>query len=249
VALLKQFKTDFGDIRITRCKSDGTTAYYQNGCFHSQANRRGTSICAYVHVLHELIRQSHARDVLIVGCAGGTLATMLRRLHARVTVVDINPMSFVIARRFFHLPETVRCVRQDGIAHIRSTRKRYDAVVIDVFGSDNTVPKNFRSSSFFESVQDVLAPSGIMLMNVIARDDEDFRADQIALNAQKAGFAVELFDWPGETDRNVLLSAGNLGRAQIPSGHEPGWIRKDLEGIVRRRPYPRPRAHPAAKSA
>jgi len=89
VALLKQFETDYGIIRVTR-ERDGTLAYFQDGSFHSQATSKGVSVCAYVHVIHEIIRQRHARNILIIGCAGGTLATMLSRGHCKVTVVDIN---------------------------------------------------------------------------------------------------------------------------------------------------------------
>lgn len=236
MALLQQFKTDFGTIRVTRSARDGTLAYYENGCFHSQANRNGISICAYVHVIHEIIRQAHARNVLIIGCAGGTLATMLRRLNCKVTVVDINPMAFAVARRYFRLPADVRCVRRDGKAYLRTTRKYYDAVVVDVFGSDNAVPRKFMTEAFFHRVGDVLSPSGVMVMNVMTANDKDMWADVIARNAQSAGMDITMFDWPRQKDRNTLIAGGMSQRTHIPSGREPAWIRHDLRGIIRRRP-------------
>jgi spermidine synthase len=236
--LLKQFNTRFGVIRVTR-SADGVMAYYQNGCFHSQSNKNGTSVCAYVHVINEIVRQSYARNVLIIGCAGGTLATMLRRLHCKVTVVDINYRAFVIARDYFKLPEDVRCVRRDGIAYLRTTRKHYDAIVVDVFGSNNAVPGLFRTEKFFQQVQNVLTPKGIMVMNVITANDKDNRADDIARNAQAAGIDVTLFDWPGEKDRNTILIGNILRRIHIPSGKEPAWIKPDLHGIIRRKPQKR----------
>lgn len=236
MALLKKFETDFGTIRVTRFKRDGSLAYYQNGCFHSQANRKGISICGYVHVIQEVIRQSHARNILIIGCAGGTLATMLRHLKCRVTVVDINPMAFVIARRYFSMPDDVRCVRRDGIAYLRTTRKYYDAVVIDVFGANNAVPPKFVTKDFFKSVRNILSHAGIMVMNVMTMNDEDTRADGIARNAQNAGMDVTLFDWPSQKDRNTLIVGDMRRYVHIPSGHEPSWIQDDLSGIIRRQP-------------
>jgi len=236
LALLKRIPTDYGTISITRSAHDGSMAYYQNGCFHSQATRQGISICAYVHVIHELIRQARARRILIIGCAGGTLATMLRRLHCHVTVVDINPMAFVIARRYFRLPEAVRCVRRDGIGYLRLTRKTYDAVVIDVFGSDNTVPRPFTTDAFFRRVGAVLSSSGLIIMNVITADDTDKRADTIARQAESTGMPITLFDWPRHKDRNTVIVGGDIRRAAIPSGHEPAWMRADFKGLVRRKP-------------
>lgn len=236
MAVVKQYKTDFGTIRVTRSKLDGSIAYYQNGTFHSQANKHGVSVCAYVHVIHEIIRQIHARNILIIGCAGGTLATMLRRLHCRVTAVDINPLAFAIARRHFQLPEDVRCVRRDGIAYLRTTRKHYDAVVVDVFGSDNNVPDIFTSESFFRRLAKVLSPIGVIIMNVITSDDQDLRADKIARNAQSSLGKVTLFDWPGEKDRNTVLVGHLPQRVHIPSGLEPKWLKNDMVGIMRRKP-------------
>ena len=236
MALLKKFETPYGTISVTRDKRDGALAYYQNGSFHSQADDKGDSICVYIHVLHEIIRQSRLRNILIIGCAGGTLATMLRRQHCKVTIVDINPMTFAIARDYFHMPDDVRCVRRDGIAYLRQTPKIYDAVVVDVFGGDNTVPRAFTTAAFFQNVREVLSPVGLMLMNFITADDRDARADAIARNAGLAGMDVTLFDWPRHKDRNTLIIGGAMPRIQIPSGREPAWIRQELRGMIRRKP-------------
>ena len=239
MALLKQFETDFGDIRITRSKRDGSMAYYQNGCFHSQINKRGESVCAYIHAIHEIVRQIHAKHVLIIGCAGGSLATMLKRLHCKVTAVDINPLAFMIARRYFQLPDDVRCVRRDGIEYLRNTRKFYDAIVIDVFGSQNTVPRAFTSSAFFQKVQRVLTPGGVMIMNIITVNDDDGRADDIARHAKATGMDITMFDWPNEMNRNTLVVAGITPHVHIPSGQEPRWMKDDFKGIIRRKPKKR----------
>jgi spermidine synthase len=236
MALLKKYTTPFGAIRIMRDKN-GNISYVQNGCYHSQANRKGISLCAYVHVMLDVIRQKHARNVLIIGCGGGTLATMLRQLHCKVRIIDINPLAFIIARKYFGLPPEVPCVRRDGISYLKATRVKYDAVVIDVFGTNNTVPRTFTTPDFFKKIQHVLSPEGFVIMNVIAVDDGDHRADIIACNAAKAGIDSTLFDWPGQHNRNSLIISGTTRHVHIPSGHEPCWMLPDLKGLTRRKPY------------
>ncbi|MDR3448935.1 MAG: fused MFS/spermidine synthase [Alphaproteobacteria bacterium] len=233
MALVKKFESDFGVISVLRSSHDGGMAYYQNGCFHSQSTRQGISVCAYVHALHEMIRQARARRVLIIGCGGGTLATMLRRLNCRVTVVDINPVSFIVARAYFRLPDDVRCICRDGIAYLRTTCKKYDAVVIDVFGSHNNVPPMFTTEAFFRAVARVLSPSGLMAMNVITANDRDKRAAIIAQRAEAAGMGIALFDWPGQKDRNSLITGNAPRRLRLPSGREPAWMREDMRGLTR----------------
>jgi len=231
MALLKQIKTPFGTIRITR-STDGSLAYYQNGCFHSQADKNGVSVCAYIHVIYELVLQSMAQNVLIIGCAGGTLATMLRRMKCKVTVVDINDAAFTIARDYFKLPKDVHCVTQDGITYLRTTQTLYDAVVIDVFDSDNTVPPDFTTTALFQSIRQVLSPAGIMVMNVITKNDRDKCAKTAAYNAQAAGMPIRLFDWPGGIDRNTLILGGGPDTFTIPSGREPEDVEDDMKGLV-----------------
>jgi predicted membrane-bound spermidine synthase len=236
MALLKQYDTDFGTIRVTQAH-DGSLAYYQNGSFHSQINKDGVSVCTYVHVIHEIIRQSHAHNILIIGCAGGSLATMLRRLHCKVTTVDINPLAFAIARRHFFLPDDVRCVRRDGITYLRTTHKHYDAVIIDVFGSNNAVPPKFTTKSFFHKVEKILSPCGLVIMNIITANDKDLHADKIACHMQSLHKDITLFDWPGQKDRNTLIVGGLPQRVHIPSGAEPKWIKEELGQVIRRKPW------------
>lgn len=232
--LLAKFVTDDGVIRISRNKR-GERAYYHKGCYHSQANARGESLCAYIHAMYDLVIQKRARHVLILGCAGGTLATMLRRAHVRVTVVDIHALSFVIARRYFAMPETVRCVRRDGIAFLRTSSKTFDAIVVDVFAANNKVPKNFTTPKFFEMVQRKLAGDGIMVMNVMVKDDADKCADIIARRAKATGKPVTLLDWPREKDRNALIVAGDPMRKPRPQRSQAKDFQSELRCIQKRR--------------
>lgn len=229
--LLKQFQTQFGTIRITRSKIDGSLSYYQNGCFHSQTKKNGVSVCVYIHAIHEIIRQAKAKRVLMIGCGGGSLATMLHRLGCEVTVVDINPAAFPIARDYFKMPKAIETICCDGIKFVADTLRQFDAVIIDVFGSNNTVPRDFTTRSFFDDVNALLSNKGVMVMNVITKDDDDRRAARIAKSVQNVVGKTLLVDWPGEIDRNSLIVAGMKVALRLPSGFEPDWIADDMEGL------------------
>src|SRR5271155_278014 len=122
--LLEDLETEFGNIRIVRYKHDGSHAYYQGFCSHSEANKEGVSTCTYVHTMFGIIRQLDAQRVLMIGCAGGSLATMLHRAGCEVTAVDINPHAFTLAKRYFQMPEEVRCVVGDGRSYMNRTSER-----------------------------------------------------------------------------------------------------------------------------
>jgi hypothetical protein len=41
-----------------------------------------------------------SQQIRVLGCGGGNLATRLSRLGKRLTIVDINPISFVLSHKF-----------------------------------------------------------------------------------------------------------------------------------------------------
>jgi spermidine synthase len=149
----------------------------------------------------------------MIGCGGGTLATMLTgpampaRKNVAVTMVDNDPMSFRIARQYFHLPETVACEIGDGAAFLRRTAVRYDAIILDAFAKGR-VPRHLVTARFFGLVKARLARGGIFAMNVIVRDDDDPAADRIAWRLKEIFSQVRLLDDEGDLDRNAIVLAG-----------------------------------------
>lgn len=234
--LLEELDTEFGNIKIMRSRSDGTYTYYQDSCFHSQATAEGISTCGYVHVMHSIIKQSAAQNVLMIGCAGGTLATMLHRSGCKVTVADINPHAFTLAKKYFQMPEEIECIVEDGRNYLLKTGKRFDAIAIDAFNTDATVPEQFTTEEFFQMVSKVLISCGVVAMNVMIAHDFDMLADRIALNMECAGLPTILFDWQGRNDRNIIIASGAVEQMQIRAYKKPSFVRREVQGIIRRTP-------------
>lgn len=232
--LLEEIETEFGQIRIIESKQDGSRTYYQDTCFHSQSTAEGISTCAYVHVMFSIIKQIQAKKILLIGCAAGTLATMLHRIGCKVTVVDINPHAFDIAKKHFHMPDDIECIVDDGWSYLLATGKRFDAIAIDAFSSDGTVPEQFTTEDFFVVAKEVLKPFGLIVMNVMVEHDIDLLADRIAINMEKSGLPSTLFDWPGRTNRNTIIAAGQVNQMQISAQKKPKFVRDEVRGITRR---------------
>lgn len=73
----------------------------------SLAARHGVSLAPYIHALFGLLRQKHGRSGADDSCSGGSLATMLVRVGVTLTLADLDPRSFEIVRRYFHMPSSV----------------------------------------------------------------------------------------------------------------------------------------------
>ena len=86
----------------------------------------------YIRLMAALLGEEG--NILLLGCGGGALATMLHRRGRDVTVVDVNPVSFQLARTFFWMPHGIECVGVDMRDFVRSEARAFDAIGIDVGG-------------------------------------------------------------------------------------------------------------------
>src|SRR6185295_14171285 len=123
----------FGIITLRGSRRHGTLTYEQKGGNQSTVDANGVSLDAYIHALYGLALQRPGARILMIGCGGGTLATMLARAGKRVTAVDIDKVSFRLAKRYFGLPPEVECHVGDGLAFLRKTRRRFDTLIVDAF--------------------------------------------------------------------------------------------------------------------
>ena len=92
----------------------------------------GRLVSTYVRLMVRVLEG--APDIALFGCGGGALASELHNRGSRVTVVDDNPISFEIARRYFWMPSSIRCVA-DGMAEfLEEGSGEYAAIGVDVGG-------------------------------------------------------------------------------------------------------------------
>ena len=180
------------------------------------ADRNGVSLAEYIHALFGLLLQAKPRHVLVIGGAGGTLATMLTRRGIAVTLVDINPAAFDIARLYFQMPDEVECQVSDGAVFLRRNIGRYDAIVLDAF-SEEKIPAHFRKTAFFRLVKKRLKRSGVFLINITVLDDEDPMPDGICWALKSVWQKVRLLDSDGYVDRNAIAMAGAVGDLKRPT--------------------------------
>ncbi len=197
----------------------GDISFWRQDDNHSNADRNGVSTIDYIHAMYGFLRQAKCRHVLMIGCGGGTLATMLRRVGVTVTIVDIDQRSFDIASTYFHMPADVECHVADGERFLRRDPRRYDAIVLDAY-DDNEIPAHLRKRRFFNLVKTRLkARNALMLVNLIVSGDEDHTPDRLAGLMQRTWSGVRLLDAQGRkgiAGRNAVAVAGTVGKLRRP---------------------------------
>jgi spermidine synthase len=212
---MEEIESDFGIINILKNRSTGALIYDVDGSSQSVADGQGTSMASYIHAFFGLLTQAKARNILLIGCGGGTLATMLARARRNVTMVDINPASFTLAKRYFGLPDSVVCHIEDGKSFLRKDTATYDAIVLDAFLGDH-IPLHLSSLRFFELVRDHLTARGAVFANVVVKNDFDDKADRVAHAMTKVWSNVRVLDSERVLGRNAIAMAGRVGHLRAP---------------------------------
>ena len=205
VRLLGRYQGRNGAIEIVECSADGTRIYFEEGIRQSQATPDGESVFSYVKLMDELLHS--CSNILVLGCGGGNLATRLARLGKKLTIVDNNPLSFVIAQRYFALPDGLPLMVSDFRNFILDDIHFYDGIAIDVGGPDFCFDAEFNLDTC-DAIRARLAPGGRIVMNVLVANDIDRLPDRIALRLAGDRLRAWIIDEPGVEDRNAIIACG-----------------------------------------
>jgi len=215
MAKLARASGSIGEIAVTRDRRTGAYYYEQADSYQSQADRDGVSLAHYIRALYGLALQTRARRVLMIGCGGGSLGTMLADAGRDVTIVDIFAASFTLARKYFFLSPAVKCIVADGAAWMNRRQQNYDLIVLDAF-IGTKIPEHLRSPGFLAKARGRLARGGCLLMNVVLTDDRDDTADAIAVAMAATGLRVQILDTTTDVERNAIVIGSLAGRLRKP---------------------------------
>ena len=184
----------------------------QSGIRLDQPN---TPVFWYTNELASLIEQTPARqDILMLG--GGTFTlpqqVALRHPGSKIDVVEIDPGLADIAREHFAYkdPANVNIIFEDARTYSNRATKRYDIVVVDVYGNTD-IPFTFMTREYGEAVKRITKPGGVVMVNMIAGEQGDCASLLGALEAPyRRNFTQHLMK-PNSTAQTAHLPHNIIG--------------------------------------
>ncbi len=187
--------------RIVELQDDGSRAYIEGDALYTHVTGAGDNLLAYVETMRGAL--ADAPRVLLLGTAGGALATELSRRGTEVTAVDDMAWAFVAARRWFQLPDQVECVHADALAYLGATTRRWSGIAVDVFrGVD--IPDQFMTPKFGALLLRALEPGGVIAWNVA--DGPASRATAFVARAMKQiGLVPQLIQVAADEWSNTVV--------------------------------------------
>jgi spermidine synthase len=221
-------------IRVVEQRRDGSRLYFDSGALYTHVDAEGNNLLEYITAMDCALRG--ADSVLLLGTAGGALATQLSRRGAAVTAVDNWPAAFEIAKRWFHLPPEVECVHADAMAFLRTTAQKWSAVAVDVFHGVE-IPDAILTSDIGSLLTRAVTPDGLIVWNV-ADTPRSWPARWIVKALRLEGLTPTLVSVMDGDVGNTLVVCRNTPTREFGDPRRHDRRRAELE-IFTLRPEPR----------
>jgi predicted membrane-bound spermidine synthase len=146
---------------------------------------------------------------LLLGLGGGTVARSLQSLGYTVDAVELDERMPMVAKQYFGLTLNGDLFVDDGRHFLRTTGRRYQVVVFDVFQAE-IPPANLLTLETFRGLKDRLEPGGLLIINYTGflSGSAGYGARSIYKTLLAAGYRVKLLPTAAaEDNRNNLYIA------------------------------------------
>ncbi len=112
------------------------------------------------------------KTTLMLGGAGYSYPKDFLRSYpeATIDVVEIDPKITELAKKYFKLQENSRLTiyHEDARVYLNKTRKKYDVIFGDAFGSHYSIPYQLTTKETIQKKFDALHTTGVVIENIIS---------------------------------------------------------------------------------
>ena len=200
----------------------------------------GSSLFNYVNEGKKLYSlSSNPKRALVIGVGAGTQIEDLKKEFPDLIVdgVEIDPKVAEAGSKYFSLKldNRTNIFIDDGRRYVKSTQRKYDIVVLDVFRG-RSVPFHLTSIEFVKELKNVTNPDAIIIMNLIsAVEGEKSRFLQLIYNTYSSEFSnvyiLPLGDEP-EKSQNVIMVVSDSNLSSRLNNSKVRSIKPNISQIV-----------------
>ena len=211
----------FGTVKILAGPADARPEsqlriYFQDGLVQNTLDAANRSQSFFTYGLEGLVQayRPQASSALVLGLGAGVVPMTLAKHGIDVTAVEIDPVSFEVARRHFGFDTArVRAIEADARTFLRNCKAGYDAIVVDLFHGDG-IPEYLITRDFFSDLRACLKPDGVAVFNTFVDLDRPsvYAHFLVTLHAELPEIVVYRPDAAGSRHVNsfVVASAARL---------------------------------------
>ncbi|KAK5646559.1 hypothetical protein RI129_005023 [Pyrocoelia pectoralis] len=164
-------------LKMVKCRN-GEVKEFKDHLYLTCKHHTYMSIAAQMAVSKML-----SSSLALIGLGGGGLCMFLRKFlqQVNITAIDIDSEMLDVAKTWFGFKgdNKLHVTILDGIEFIRQsaeTGKKFNAILFDVDSKDTSIgmscpPTQFLDSSFLDDVVKCLCEKGLLIINVVIRDE------------------------------------------------------------------------------
>lgn len=181
--LLKMQKTDlkektifkvnssFHDLKVVKSPIGTFIKYldtYQAGIIDTPYYKGNLPYINYFLIPY--LMNKNIKDILLIGFGTGMIINQYKEISQnlkRVDIVDIEENIFDVAKKYFNFKddEKYNYILQDGIVFLKSAKKKYDLIIVDV-ANNIGIDDRFIDEQYFSSIKKHLKQGGIFVSNM-----------------------------------------------------------------------------------
>lgn len=121
------------------------------------------------------VLKPNTKDILVLGGGAYTIPRTLTEKDPAlsVDVVEIEPILFDLAQKYFDLRDTSRITNysMDARVFLSQANEQYDLIFSDTFGTDLAAPFHLTTHEFYELAKKSLADEGIFILNYVGKPE------------------------------------------------------------------------------
>lgn len=175
------------DNRMLSVNNTGQTAY------HIPTKK---ALWEYVHRIATYSSlKPNGSKALICGLGGGVLANEFEDLGFKVDACDFDERMEYVAKKYFNLSNNVNVYIDDARHFIKTTKNKYDIVVLDLSFGEN-VPANVFTKECFNELKALLNPQAFIFVHYVDNGSEGNSKSikAIAKTFSVSGYNVKLLN-------------------------------------------------------
>jgi spermidine synthase len=166
-------------------------------------------------------------SVLMIGLGIGTTPYQLHKIFGKglkLDIVEYDPNVVKLARKYAPGGIKDRIVVADGAEYVANTKKKYDIIILDAYGSGARIPRQFYDREFIRSARGALKADGTMAINYAMHPYGilKFIGYKIHLKEKFRVFSVKVNN---ASDNQIILCSRRLGKNELM------WRMRKMAGV------------------
>ena len=162
----------YGNLKVVGLKSHKNNSIlsyklYQNGLTQNTIDKNGNSLNSYTYILDILSKLTDSENALVLGLGAGIVPTKLYKRGYSLDVVEIDPATIKIAKKFFGFKKkSMNFFFEDARTFVKNCPRKYNLIIIDLFFADG-IPEHLTTVEFYNDLKKCLNKNGIILSNSV----------------------------------------------------------------------------------